>query len=101
MTSDYILLVCLHDTVRVCIVSGVSNQHHQRVDTPLGDDDILSIKTVAGMTGLPVATLRYYRLNNIGPVSFKLSPRRIAYRRSAVKDWLRAQEAQSARGDAA
>lgn len=62
----------------------------------MSGDEILTAADVAGMTKLPVGTLRYWRHlnvhakpgNHIGPRSFKLGPRRVAYMRSDVESWI-------------
>lgn len=52
---------------------------------------------VSAYTGLPAATLRYWRHTGEGPVSFKLG-RRVLYRKVDVDAWLDEQYAKSARG---
>lgn len=48
---------------------------------------------VAAYTGLPAATLRYWRhTGKVGPASFPLGPRRIVYRRAEVERWIATQE---------
>ena len=58
----------------------------------VGVGDLLSIEQVAELTTVPVNTLRYWRAQNsgVGPRSFKLGPKRVAYRRSDVEEWLQA-----------
>lgn len=59
-------------------------------------DEILTTAEVAALTKLPLGTLRYWRHLNvhaqphqhIGPRSFKLGPRRVAYKRSDVEAWI-------------
>lgn len=53
-------------------------------------DDLLTVDQVAQLTTIPVGTLRYWRHldNGTGPRSFKLGPRRVAYRRGDVEAWI-------------
>src|SRR5829696_7532311 len=51
--------------------------------------DILSIEEVAGMTGVPLSTLRYWRHLDNGPKPFRLGGR-IKYRRADVEAWIKA-----------
>ncbi|WP_206489214.1 AlpA family transcriptional regulator [Rhodococcus sp. KRD162] len=64
------------------------------------EDELLTTKQVHERYGLFEATLRYYRHKGIGPASFRLG-RRVCYRRSAVEEWISAQEAASTRGGVA
>ena len=64
-----------------------------------GDDDILYMPEVAIMVNRPVETLRSWRYHKTGPPAFKVGGR-VAYRRGALRAWLREQEA-AATGDAA
>ncbi len=51
----------------------------------------LKIPDVSAMTGIPEATLRWYRHAGVGgPRSFKLG-RRVMYREEDVLDWMQAQ----------
>lgn len=50
----------------------------------------LKIPQVAAMTGIPEATLRWYRHVGSGPPSFKLG-RRVMYREEDVLAWIEAQ----------
>lgn len=61
-------------------------------------DEFLTTKKVAELYGLPEGTLRYYRQLGIGPASFKLTGKRVVYRRSEVDRWVAEQEATSGRG---
>ncbi|MDO3245846.1 helix-turn-helix domain-containing protein [Mycobacteroides abscessus subsp. abscessus] len=54
----------------------------------------------SAITGLPPATLRYYRHMGTGPASFKLG-RRVVYRRSEVERWVAEQEKATVRGGVA
>ena len=61
--------------------------------------DFLTTRQVAELTGIPEATLRFWRhLGTTGPSSFALGPRRVVYRRSEIEEWISAQEAASTRG---
>lgn len=48
---------------------------------------LMRITEVAEMTGVPVATLRYWRHLGTGPESAKLG-RAIVYRREVVEAWI-------------
>lgn len=55
---------------------------------------VLKIQAVSERTGVPVATLRYWRhVGDIGPKSFKLGPKLVAYREEDVEAWLQEQYA--------
>lgn len=62
--------------------------------------DLLETSGVSELTGIPAATLRYWRHANEGPPSFKLG-RRVVYRREAVEDWIAKREKATSRGGAA
>jgi predicted DNA-binding transcriptional regulator AlpA len=51
---------------------------------------LLKIPEVSAMTGVPEATLRFYRHQGTGPKSFKLG-RRVMYREEDVTAWVQAQ----------
>lgn len=59
--------------------------------------DLLNITEVSERTGVPVATLRYWRHTGTGPKSFRIG-KRIAYRREDVEAWLAKQYADTAVG---
>lgn len=61
--------------------------------------EILFTAQVSRETGIPEATLRYWRFQGTGPKSFKLGPRKVAYLRRDVEAWLDAQY--NAEGDPA
>lgn len=63
-------------------------------------ETLLTTSQVAAWLGIPTATLRYWRHQNVGPASFSLG-RRVVYRAEAVQRWLAAQEAQTQRGGVA
>ncbi|UEA50851.1 helix-turn-helix domain-containing protein [Mycobacteroides abscessus subsp. abscessus] len=52
---------------------------------------------VSAATGIPEATLRWYRSKGRGPKCCRIG-RRIRYRKADVIAWFEAQEAKSARG---
>jgi len=54
-------------------------------------NDILLIDEVATITRRSVGTLRWLRHRGEGPPGFKMG-RRVAWRRSAVMDWIAEQE---------
>lgn len=55
--------------------------------------DFLTTRQVAELTGIPEATLRFWRhLGTTGPASFALGPRRVVYRRSEIDRWIAEQE---------
>lgn len=62
--------------------------------------DIIGVELAAKITGLPPATLRYYRHMGTGPASFKIG-RRVVYRRSELDRWLAEQEKATTRGGVA
>lgn len=51
-------------------------------------DEMLNTTQVSERTGVPVATLRYWRHIGTGPKSFKLGPRRIVYKAEDIQTWL-------------
>lgn len=59
--------------------------------------EYLSTGDVAAETGIPAATLRYWRHADTGPASFTLG-RRVVYRRSEVERWIAEQEQATRRG---
>lgn len=54
-------------------------------------DDIMLTTEVSELTRIPVTTLRWYRHKGIGPRSFTLGPKKVAYKRADVLAWLDAQ----------
>lgn len=62
--------------------------------------EYLSTRQVAEMTGIPAATLRYWRHASVGPASFTLG-RRVVYRRTEVERWINEQEQATRRGGGA
>ena len=61
-----------------------------RPDTPHADDELLTMKEVADIIRVPVATLRYWRHLGTGPASFRIG-RSVRYWRTGVLDWLEKQ----------
>ena len=59
--------------------------------------DLLNIAEVCELTGVPVATLRYWRHTGTGPRSFRIG-KRIAYKREDVETWLAKQYATTSVG---
>ncbi|MFC7448662.1 helix-turn-helix transcriptional regulator [Rhodococcus daqingensis] len=59
--------------------------------------EFMTTDDVARERRISVNTLRYWRMTNVGPESFKLG-RRVMYRRSEVEAWCAAQESASRRG---
>jgi predicted DNA-binding transcriptional regulator AlpA len=57
--------------------------------------EILSEREVSNWLGISEPTLFRHRRNGTGPRFIRLSARRIAYRRSAVEEWLRGCERQT------
>ena len=63
------------------------------------DDPLLNTEEVSAATGVPHATLRYWRHADQGPASFTLGPGgRVRYRRNEVERWLAEQERTTRRG---
>lgn len=58
-------------------------------------NEILFTADVSKQTGIPEATLRYWRFQGIGPKSFKLGPRKVAYKASDVEAWIEQQYAKA------
>lgn len=51
-------------------------------------DELLDTKQVSELTTVPVATLRWWRHAGVGPKSFKLGARKVAYKKSDVVGWV-------------
>lgn len=62
--------------------------------------EYMSTGQVSQETGIPEATLRYWRHTNSGPASFTLG-KRVVYRRSEIQRWIAEQEAAICRGGGA
>ena len=67
----------------------------------IADDppELLTITEAADMLRTPVATLRYWRHQGIGPRSFRLG-RRLLYRRDDVHAWIDAKRENAVPTDA-
>lgn len=63
-------------------------------------NEFLTTRQVSELTGIPEASLRYFRHCGTGPASFALG-RRVVYRRSELVKWIEAQEAATTRGGVA
>ena len=59
--------------------------------------ELLGAKQVSEITGVPVGTLRYWLLSDIGPACFTLG-RRVVYRRDEVLRWISERESATRRG---
>lgn len=59
-------------------------------NTPHAADDLLTMKEVADVVRVPVATLRYWRHLGTGPRSFRIG-RSVRYWRTEVLHWLEEQ----------
>jgi len=55
--------------------------------TPHANDELLTMKEVAGVVRVPVATLRYWRHLGSGPHSFKIG-RHVRYWKADLVLWL-------------
>jgi predicted DNA-binding transcriptional regulator AlpA len=55
-------------------------------------DKLFSERQVSDWVGVSITTLFRHRRDGTGPTFVRLSPRRVAYRRSAVEAWLQARE---------
>ena len=62
----------------------------ESADTPHANDELLTMKEVAGVVRVPVATLRYWRHLGSGPRSFRVG-RSVRYWRTEVLHWLEQQ----------
>ena len=58
------------------------------------DREILNEREVADWLGLSEPTLFRHRRDGTGPKFIQLSARRVAYRRSAIEEWLKERERQ-------
>jgi predicted DNA-binding transcriptional regulator AlpA len=59
------------------------------------NQELLSEREVSNWLGISEPTLFRHRRNGTGPRFIRLSARRIAYRRSAIEEWLKGCERQS------
>jgi predicted DNA-binding transcriptional regulator AlpA len=60
---------------------------------------LLRTAEVSGQTGIPVATLRWWRHRGEGPPSFKLGKKTVVYPEDALAVWVSSQRAATTRGD--
>lgn len=58
-------------------------------------DEILTEAELCNWLGLSEPTLFRHRRNGTGPKFIRLSPRRVAYRRSAVVEWIKERECET------
>lgn len=58
-------------------------------------DELLRPKDVAALIGIPEGTLKSWRRRGVGPRSFPIGPRAVAYRRSVVEAYIAEREAQA------
>jgi predicted DNA-binding transcriptional regulator AlpA len=65
-------------------------QRAESPDTPHVNDELLTMKEVADVVRVPVATLRYWRHLRSGPRSFRVG-RSVRYWRTEVVYWLERQ----------
>ena len=63
--------------------------------TDMSTQEILSERDVSNWLGVSEPTLFRHRRDGTGPKFLQLSERRIAYRRSAIEEWLKARERQA------
>lgn len=62
---------------------------------PATTDRLLVLDEIAELIRVPVTTLRFWRHNGRGPLTFKVG-RRVVARESDVRAWLKEQEALTA-----
>lgn len=67
---------------------------------PDNASEFMTTAEVSHERRIPQDTLRYWRMLNTGPASFKIG-RRVLYRRSEIDAWFTGQEAATRRGGAA
>ncbi len=60
---------------------------------------LLRTTEVSDQTGIPVATLRWWRHRGEGPPSFKLGKKNVVYPADALAVWISRQQAVSTKGD--
>jgi predicted DNA-binding transcriptional regulator AlpA len=59
------------------------------------NQELLSERELSNRLGISEPTLFRHRRNGTGPKFIRLSARRIAYRRSAIEEWLKGCERQA------
>lgn len=64
-----------------------TTQRAETPHTPHDNDELLTMKEVADVIRVPVATLRYWRHLGTGPRSFRIG-RSVRYWRTEVQHWL-------------
>ncbi len=62
----------------------------EQPDTPHTNDELLTMKEVAAVVRVPIATLRYWRHLGTGPRGFRIG-RSVRYWRTEVHAWLEQQ----------
>ena len=60
---------------------------------------LLRTAEVSDKTGIPVATLRWWRHRGEGPPSFKLGKKAVVYPADGLEVWISNQRAASTKGD--
>lgn len=60
---------------------------------------LLRTAEVSDQTGIPVATLRWWRHRSEGPPSFKLGKRTVVYPADSLAVWIAQNRATTTRGD--
>lgn len=51
-------------------------------------DQLLTTAEASALLNTPIATLRWWRHNGVGPKAFRLGARKIMYKRSDLMRWL-------------
>jgi predicted DNA-binding transcriptional regulator AlpA len=62
--------------------------------------NLLRTAEVSDQTGIPVATLRWWRHRGEGPPSFKLGKKTVVYSADSLAVWITTQKSSSTRGEA-
>ena len=62
--------------------------------------NLLRTAEVSNQTGVPVATLRWWRHRGEGPPSFKLGKKTVVYPADSLALWIASQKNASTKGDA-
>jgi predicted DNA-binding transcriptional regulator AlpA len=60
---------------------------------------LLRTVEVSKQTGVPVATLRWWRHRDEGPPSFKLGPKTVVYPADQLVLWIASRQAATTKGD--
>jgi predicted DNA-binding transcriptional regulator AlpA len=61
--------------------------------------ELLRTAEVSDQTGIPVATLRWWRHRGEGPPSFKMGKKIVVYPADSLEIWIGNQQATSTKGD--